>query len=388
MLKKQATGRIRSGYPLLVKGDFVKEPKVAEGTLVELIDSQQKFVAHGYLATQNKGDGWVLSILPNQPINQKFYEGLFHEAEANRAALKADDETTAYRFFNGEGDGLGGLTIDYYADYYVFSWYSVGIYQHQKMILEAFKKAVPSRKGIYQKFRYDTKGATYDSHIFGETAPEPLIVVENGIQYATYLDDGLMTGIFLDQREVREAIREKYSVGKTILNTFSYTGAFSVAAAMGGALETTSVDLANRSLPKTQEQFSVNGIDPATQKIIVMDVFDYFKYAARKELSFDTIVVDPPSFARSKKKTFSVAKDYSQLLEEVIAITNPNGVIVASTNAANVTMEKFEGMIKKAFVNQNSQFEWLESYQLPSDFKLNPQFPEGSYLKVWILRKK
>lgn len=202
------------------------------------------------------------------------------------------------------------------------------------------------------------------------------------------MNDGLMTGIFLDQREVREAIREKYAVGKTILNTFSYTGAFSVAAAMGGALETTSVDLANRSLPKTKEQFEVNGIDPETQKIIVMDVFDYFKYASKKELSFDTVIIDPPSFARSKKRTFSVAKDYSKLLEEVIEITNKNGVIVASTNAANVTMEKFEGFIKKAFANKNCQFDWLEKYQLPNDFKINTHFPEGDYLKVWILRKK
>lgn len=388
MLKKQATGRIRSGYPLLVKGDFVKEPKVSEGTLVELIDAQQRFVASAYLATQNKGDGWILSTNVNQAIDESFYVQLFETAASHRESLNQDTDTTAYRFFNGEGDGLGGVTIDFYADFYVFSWYSAGIYRHHKAIITAFQKAVPNHKGIYQKFRYDIKGEKYPSHVTGEQAPEPLMIVENGIQYATYLDDGLMTGIFLDQREVREAIREKYAVGKTVLNTFSYTGAFSVAAAMGGALETTSVDLANRSLPKTQEQFAVNGIEPATQKIIVMDVFDYFKYAARKELSFDTVVVDPPSFARSKKKTFSVAKDYSQLLEEVIAITNQDGVIVASTNAANVTMNRFEGMIEKAFANQNSSFEWLEKYQLPNDFHLNPHFPEGNYLKVWILRKK
>ncbi|CRH19202.1 class I SAM-dependent rRNA methyltransferase [Carnobacterium maltaromaticum] len=388
MVKMQATTKIKSGYPLLVKGDFVKEPSVTEGTLVELIDQQKKFVASAYLAKQNKGDGWILSLNPQEKINQKFFEKLFHLAGSNRTFLEANGDTTAYRFFNGEGDGLGGLTIDFYADYYVFSWYSEGIYTHQKMIIEAFKSAVPAIKGIYQKFRYDTKGQNDESHVFGEKAPEPLLVQENGIQYATYMNDGLMTGIFLDQREVREAIREKYAVGKTILNTFSYTGAFSVAAAMGGALETTSVDLANRSLPKTKEQFEVNGIDPETQKIIVMDVFDYFKYASKKELSFDTVIIDPPSFARSKKRTFSVAKDYSKLLEEVIEITNKNGVIVASTNAANVTMEKFEGFIKKAFANKNCQFDWLEKYQLPNDFKINTHFPEGDYLKVWILRKK
>ncbi|KRN54774.1 class I SAM-dependent rRNA methyltransferase [Carnobacterium divergens] len=387
-LKKVATKRVKEGYPLLVKGDFLSEPKLNDGSFVELVDDQKQFVARGYLATQNKGDGWVLTTNPKELLEQSFFEGLFLKAEKARNTLKLDESTTAFRFFNGEGDGLGGLTIDYYADYYVFSWYSEGIYKHHSVILKAFQAVIKNCLGIYQKFRYDVKGKEYSSHISGEIAPTPLIILENGIQYATYLDDGLMTGIFLDQREVRETIRENYSMGKTVLNTFSYTGAFSVAAAMGGASETTSVDLANRSLPKTKEQFEVNGISADTQRILVMDVFDYFKYALKKNLSYDTVIIDPPSFARSKKRTFSVAKDYQKLLEEVISITNHNGVIVASTNAANVTMEKFEGFIRKAFENSHEKYTLLEKYSLPSDFKLNPHFPEGDYLKVCILRKK
>ncbi|MDT1939326.1 MULTISPECIES: class I SAM-dependent rRNA methyltransferase [Carnobacterium] len=387
-LKKVATKRVKEGYPLLVKGDFLSEPKQIDGRFVELVDDQKQFVAKGYLAKQNKGDGWVLTTNPKEEFTQSFFERLFLKAEKSRNTLKLDESTTAYRFFNGEGDGLGGLTIDYYADYYVFSWYSEGIYTHHELILKAFQAVIKDCLGIYQKFRYDLKGKEQVSHFVGKEAPAPLMVLENGIRYATYLDDGLMTGIFLDQREVRETIREHYSMGKTVLNTFSYTGAFSIAAAMGGASETTSVDLANRSLPKTKEQFEVNGIDAKTQRILVMDVFDYFKYALKKNLSYDTVIIDPPSFARSKKRTFSVAKDYQKLLEEVIAITNQNGVIVASTNAANVTMEKFESFIQKAFETSSTRYSMLEKYTLPNDFKLNPHFPEGDYLKVCILRKK
>src|SRR5690625_3890138 len=103
------------------------------------------------------------------------------------------------------------------------------------------------------------------------------------MSYAVYLSDGVMVGIFLGERYVRKAIRDKYAKGKHVLNTFSYTGAFSVAAAVGGAVKTTSVDLAKRSKSKTIEQFSVNGIDYEQQDIKVMDVFDYFKYAQRSE---------------------------------------------------------------------------------------------------------
>ena len=105
---------------------------------------------------------------------------------------------------------------------------------------------------------------------------------------------------------------------KNILNTFSYTGAFSVASALGGAKKTSSVDLAKRSLIKTKEQFAINNINLDKQNIIIEDVFNYFKYAIRKKLLFDVVIVDPPSFARSKKIIFSVAKDYTKLLKEVI----------------------------------------------------------------------
>ena len=386
-LKRRATQMVRDGYPVLLKEDFVKEPIESEGTIVELLDDNKKFVARAYLAKQNKGDGWILTMNENEKIDQTFFERLFNQALTERANLKSNDQTNAYRFFNGEGDGLGGLTIDVYADYYVFSWYSAGIYKHQQTILKAFLAVVSDVKGVYEKIRYQTKTKPETNHVYGEEAPEPLLIKENGITFAAYLNDGLMTGIFLDQRNVRRSILEHYSMDKTVLNTFSYTGAFSVAAAMGGASHTTSVDLANRSLEKTKEQFEVNGLDPELQTIRVMDVFDYFRYAIRKQLKFDTVVVDPPSFARSKKRTFSVSKDYTALLEDIIDITNEDGVIIASTNAANVSTEKFEQFIETAFDHKGISYEILEKHTLPEDFKINPHYPQSDYLKVYVIQK-
>ena len=143
---------------------------------------------------------------------------------------------------------------------------------------------------------------------------------------------------------------------------FSYTGAFSVFAALGGAVKTTSVDLANRSLPKTIEQFSVNGIDPETQNIVVMDVFKYFKYAVKKALKFDMVILDPPSFAKSKKFTFSAGKDYTNLLKDAISITENNGVIIASTNCSTFDMKKFKNFIDAAFKEMNGKYEIMEDF--------------------------
>jgi 23S rRNA (cytosine1962-C5)-methyltransferase len=147
------------------------------------------------------------------------------------------------------------------------------------------------------------------------------------------------------------------------------------------------VDLANRSRSKTVEQFSINGIDFEAQDIIVEDVFNYFKYAVKKELKFDMVILDPPSFARSKKFTFSAEKDYTNLLKEAIAITEKNGVIVASTNCSSFNMDKFKGFIDAAFKETGGKYNLVEEFSLPADFKTIKEFPEGNYLKVVFIKK-
>jgi len=377
-------------YPLLEKEsvtnwNLVKE----EGTIVNLFDNKKKFIAKGYYGKQNKGYGWVLSFRQNENIDELYFHFKIKKAIDYRKDFFSDKSTTAFRLFNGEGDGVGGLTIDYFDGFYMITWYSLGIYKFRDLILKALQSQVKYR-GIYQKKRFDTKGKYIENSndfICGEKAPTPLIVKENGLNFAIYLDDGAMVGVFLDQREVRKTIRDRYAKGKSVLNTFSYTGAFSVFASVGGATKTTSVDLAKRSLVKTQEQFAINNIDIEVQDIIVQDVFDYFKYAIRKEIQFDMVVVDPPSFARSKKHSFSVAKDYVKLLKDIIKITNRGGIIVASTNYANFNMDKFKSFVDRAFRESHIQYNIKESFSLPKDFKVSAKFREGNYLKVVFIEK-
>lgn len=383
-LTVQGSKKIRQGYPLIQKEDLGKE--VTSDEWMELTDPNGAFLGMGYLGKQNKGVGWLLSHT-KQPINEAFFAQLFQTAKEKRNDYYQDDATTAFRLFNGEGDGMGGLIIDLYADYSVFSWYNETLYSKKKAIIAAFKQVFPEVTGAYEKVRFESS-LPESQHLYGDEASEPLLVKENGIAFATYLNEGLMTGIFLDQKEVRGALVDGWASGKTVLNMFSYTGAFSVAAAMGGAVETTSVDLAKRSLPKTKEQFEVNGIDPESQKIHVMDTFEYFKYAKRKGQTFDFIVLDPPSFARNKKKTFSVAKNYGELIEDSVDLIDQKGTIVASTNAANVSPKQFKQSIEAAFIAKGVTFKNIKNYTLPSDFATNPQFPEGDYLKVYCYEIK
>ena len=393
-IKPKYIQEYQDGYPLISQ-EIIENIDVldTEGVVVNLVTSNNKFIGRGYYGRQNKGYGWVLTHDKNQSIDTAFFTKKIQKALEYRKDFFEESKqniTTAFRVVNGEGDGLGGITIDYFDGYYMITWYSLGIYAFKEMIIEALQKST-EYKGIYEKKRFDTKGQYVENDsdfICGEEASAPLIVRENNVNFAVYLDDGAMTGIFLDQKEVRKTIRDKYSNGKKMLNAFSYTGAFSVYSALGGALKTTSVDLAKRSLAKTSEQFEVNNIDANSQEIIVDDVFNYFKYAVKKGYKFDMVVLDPPSFARSKKITFSVSKDYVKLLKEAIQITNKNGIIVASTNSANFGMMKFRQFIEQAFRELHGRFDILETYSLPKDFRVCNEFKEGDYLKVVFIKKR
>ena len=375
-VSKRVEKKLAKGLVLLEASDL--ENVNLKDQEVEVQSQEGIFLGTAYLSQQNKGLGWFVST-DKVTFNQAFFEMLFRQAKEKRSAYYQDDLTTAFRLFNQEGDGFGGLTVDLYGDYAVFSWYNSYVYQIRQTISEAFRQVFPEVLGTYEKIRF--KGLDYESaHVYGQEAPDFFTVLENGVLYQVFMNDGLMTGIFLDQHEVRGSLVDGLAMGKSLLNMFSYTAAFSVSAAMGGASQTTSVDLAKRSRELSQAHFQANGISTDDHRFVVMDVFEYFKYAKRKGLTYDVIVLDPPSFARNKKQTFSVAKDYHKLISQSLEILNPGGIIIASTNAANVSRQKFTEQIDKGFAGRSYQI--LNKYGLPADFAYNKKDESSNYLKV------
>lgn len=389
-IQKEYTKKYREGYPLLTK-DAIHNANALqqEGDIIVVTDPDGNFIGRGYYGNQNKGIGWILTHKERESIDGQFFQNKIATALNKRGGFYHQEDTTAFRILNGEGDGIGGLTIDCFGDYYLINWYSIGIYRFREEILSALTLLIQP-KGVYEKKRFDQKGTYVEDDDFatGTRATFPLLVKENGVNIEVNLNDGAMVGVFLDQRNVRERLLKAYAKGKTVLNTFSYTGVFSVFAALGGASKTTSVDLAKRSLELTEAQFRANGIDPSTQEIRVEDVFNFFDYGQKHGLRYDITILDPPSFARSKKHTFSAKKDYTHLLKSAIDLTEENGVIIASTNCATFDMKTFKGFVKKAFAEKNCTYSILEEHSLPKDFPRDPAFPEGDYLKVLFIKKR
>ncbi|PSM74287.1 class I SAM-dependent rRNA methyltransferase [Staphylococcus aureus] len=377
-LNKGKETKYFNGYPLIEEEDIYSQDHLKEGDIFQIVTDKSQYVATAYVGRQHKGLGWVLTYDKAQEINTAFFVKLFKTALAERDYYFNIDGTNAFRLFNAEGDGVGGLTIDNYDGHLLIQWYSKGIYKFKYAILEAVRK-VFDYKSIYEKVRF--KDSEYSGGFVEGDAPEfPIVIEENFTFYNVDLEDGLMTGIFLDQKEVRKKLRDQYAKERHVLNLFSYTGAFSVIAA-SEASSTTSVDLANRSRSLTEENFGLNAIDPKSQYIYVMDTFDFYKYAARHGHSYDTIVIDPPSFARNKKRTFSVQKDYDKLINGALNILSSEGTLLC-TNASVYPLKQFKNTIKKTLEESGVDYELTEVMGLPKDFKTHPHYKPSKYLKA------
>lgn len=384
-VKRLSAQKIQSGNPLVVTEDLAQPLAALEGDICDVFqEKSQQFLGKLLINKQNKGIGWIVSTDQTMRLDDTFLARLLQQAIDKRQQSDVMTKTNAYRLFNGESDGLGGMTIDVYDNTVLFTWYGQGIYLYSERIIAVFEQLFDS-VAIYEKCRFE--GAEHESRsIKGVVLNDRVEIEENGVRYATYMHDGWMTGIFLDQRDVRAYIQQ-HCENQRVLNTFSYTGAFSVSAAKGGAAETTSVDVAKRSVEKMAEHFALNNIDMAKHKMYVMDVFDYFKYATKKSLTFDWVILDPPSFARTKKRTFSVTKNYKDLLKDAIAITEQKGRIVVSTNAANYAEKDFKRMIAQAFEELGVSYVVEKVYHLPSDFTVLSALDQTNYLKVYIVQR-
>ncbi|MBO2727355.1 class I SAM-dependent methyltransferase [Lactiplantibacillus plantarum] len=389
MQRVQITGnsqrKVKDGYPLLVQDDL-KDPsmKLTDGSFVALMASSQ-FMGYALIAKHRRQLGWVLSLDESETPTTDYFRKLFKQALVRRATSM--DPQLPQRVFNADGDGLGGLTIDRYQDYYVFTWYAQGVYQQREMIYAAFEAATEHQfKGIYAKLRFNVEEANLKSQLVtGEAAPEPLLVTEGAVTYPLHLADDLTTGLLLDMRPIREWLAGAELQGKTVLNLFSQENGVTAAAAVAGAAKTISIETSKKGAKETADQLAVNNIDPDKQEIRAIEVNSYLDYAQKHRLSYDVVVVTAPTFARVKKQKFQVATDLTDLLTAALPVVRRDGQLVIATTANNFSMKKFKAAVTAAFVGSDRHFTLSETFRLPADFVTRKAYLASNYLKVLVL---
>ncbi len=294
---------------------------------------------------------------------------LLKSAVERRYLLFENSETDCFRIFNSSGDGIDGLTIDYYAGYILLQFFTSGAKEIIKKIIPDLLESIPlSIKGILCKNRMTPERDQVPDEMWkssimdGDYPAEGIVVIQNGVKAKVDLVNGQNTGIFLDMREIRDKLAPFYKTEsvKRMLNLFSYTALFSVHALKNGVDSAVNIDLSRGVLNRAKVNYQINDLKMDERDFIYGDALEWTKQLAKKNIFFDFTVFDPPTFARNKKKNFSVKKDYSDSLQRVELLIN-KGFILTSINSYTVTEQEYRSYHPAAwellmFGNESSDF--------------------------------
>lgn len=284
--------------------------------------------------------------------------------------------TDSIRLFDGIGDGLADTFIEAYGDHWVLATRGNQLSERLKAELAAAVTGdgALQPRSVYWK-QLDQHQKTSPSHLLGEAIDEPFIAKESSVNYVFSFQAGYSQGIFLDQRENRRRVRQRSSSDMRVLNTFAYTGAFSVCSALAGAT-TTTLDLSQTYLDWAKDNFTKNQLTAEDHYFCKGDTFHWLKRFSHQGRTFGGIILDPPTFSRDNKgKVFRVEKHYGHLIELALACLAPHGWILASTNCRNLHPRDFLQTVRK----NTPKAAKITSLPMP------PEYTGEKYLKsVWI----
>ena len=359
---------------------------LAEGDIVDVITKQGEFIAKGHYQIGSIAVR-VLSF-EQVDINAEWWAERIAKAKELREAMGLinNSSTTCYRLVHGEGDLLPGLVVDIYGRTAVVQCHSVGMYLSRQHIAEAIRKAYGEAiEAIYDKssqtlpFKADL--GAIDGYLWGRTSEPNAVVLENGLKFKVNWEEGQKTGFFIDQRVNRDLVRQ-YSRGRKVLNTFCYTGGFSVAALAGGAREVVSIDLSERAVKLADENVRLNFGDEAPHEAIACNAVEYLKDI---DDSYDLIILDPPAFAKHHKVLGNALQGYKKINARALQKIRPGGILFTFSCSQAVSRELFRTTIFTAAAIAGRRVRIIGQLTQPADHPINIYHPEGEYLKGLVV---
>ena len=395
ILKASKVNAVRRRHPWIFSGAIQKiEGKVKEGDIVSVFSPQNQHLATGYYSKQGSIAVRILTF-EEEKINLQFWKRKLQKAYDYRRTIGLIDneKTNVFRLINAEGDGLSGLIIDYYNGTAVLQAHSVGIYKQKYHITNALQEVLGENlKAVYDKSvvlnpnktKGKNKGKNLTSpsmnpYLLGELQGN--VVTENGHLFRVDWEEGQKTGFFIDQRNNRQLL-SKYVAGKSVLNTFCYSGGFSVYALKANAKLVHSVDSSQKAIDWTNENVSLNGLDEKKHKSFTADVLQFLKELPQ---AYDVIVLDPPAFAKSLKARHRAMKAYRRLNAKALKQIKSGGILFTFSCSGVVERQLFEDTVRSAAIEVGREIRILHYLSQPEDHPINIFHREGHYLKGLVL---
>ena len=376
----------RRFHPWIFSGAIKKiKGEVAEGMIVEVVSNHDEPLGIGHYS--NGSIAVRIFSFEHQEIDQQFWNKRIQKAYNFRkdAGLINNKNTNTFRLIHAEGDGLPGLIIDVYGDTAVIQSHSTGMHLIKNELVEALKNVFGKKLTCIYDKSADTMPTIPGMEITNQILwgkPESEYVLEHGLKFNIDWEQGQKTGFFIDQRENRKLL-QKYCEGKKVLNTFCYSGGFSVYALAADAALVHSVDSSKKAIALTDANVELNFGTQAKHQSFALDTFNFLEHAEEK---YDVIILDPPAFAKHHNVKHNAVQGYKRLNAEAIRRINPGGVIFTFSCSQAVDKYLFHNTVMSAAIQAGREVRVLEYMSQPVDHAPSIFHPEGEYLKGIVIK--
>ena len=365
-------------HPWIFSGSIRNiDSDVGTGQLLDVHDAKGNFLARGYFNPNSQIRVRVLTF-NDEPIDKRFFQTRLKTANDWRRPL-LPDSTDAYRVCYSEGDMLPGLIVDRYGDFLVAQFLTTGIETFRNEITEALAN-VFSPKGIFEKseggFRKEEGLPQVAGNLLGEEPPDLHRISENGLPFFVNIKQGQKTGFFLDQRLGRHLARS-IADGRTVLNCFGYSGAFTVSCLAGGAKRVITVDTSKNALELARQNVALNGFEVNDEDFVVADVFQYLRDTTVRP---DFIILDPPAFAKSRSVVQRASRGYKDINFNSIRLIEPDGLLMSYSCSGHINTDLFQKIMFAAAQDAGKSLQILRRIGHGFDHPINIYHPEGEYL--------
>ena len=381
-LKKGRERSVLKGHPWVFSG-AVAQGEAAAGELIEVCSDAGTKIGQGWYSPASQ---IRIRVVPDAPV-----EDLVANAVARRGDYFVNCYTNAVRLVNAESDFLPGVVADYYAGHVVCQFTSAGADARKGEIVAALMKFAPGCVGVSERLDVDSRAkeglstAPAFAHLAGEEPPDVVEIAEGQVKFLVDVRKGHKTGFYLDQRDARAAVGALAN-GADVLNCFSYTGGFGLFARASGASAVTQVDISPDALSLAKRNEALQHYCGTSMEYVEADVFQFLRKCRDEGRMFDFIVLDPPKFAPVRSQLMKAARGYKDINLLAMKLLKPYGTLATFSCSGAMGAEFFRTVLAEAAEDARRCFQVVQRTQAGSDHPVSLAFPEGEYLKGFILR--